>query len=637
MDRETLTNKLIDIAISLSSETNLNRLLEKIVFELRTFFNADGGSLYLRQQDSLHFEIAQNDTLRRQKGKDFLLFKPYEININKSSIAGYVALTGTTLNIPDVYQLSTDLPYHFNPSFDIRNKYQTQSLLAVPLKDQKRQIVGVLELINARDEEGRVIPFPAAWEDLVLALGSQAAVAINNARLMETLEGLRAADRKRYHYHLEAIFQSVKDAVITLDKDLNILAINEAARSICGLEPKKTLGKNFLTVIKDCSKKCLESLRKLEANGNQVEECYQECRRLARPDQVVSLTRAPLKDHEDKRIGVVLVIRNLTREAPLAHDLSDRYRAFQIIGRSLPMQRVYRFLDDLLPTDTTVLISGKTGTGKEMVASALHYGGPRRDKPLVKVNCSALAENLLESELFGHVKGAFTGALKDAAGRFQTAQGGTIFLDEIGDVPLKTQVKLLRVIDEKRFERVGESITRQADVRIIAATHRDLRKMVKQGLFREDLYFRLKVFEVTLPDLRERLDDLPLLIEHFRHLLNETYKKQVEGLLPGTWEILRKYTWPGNVRELKHVLEHAFVQCKGSTITPDDLPSDIREAAAGMATALEKKSLGPREIEEALTRTAGNKAKAARLLGISRPTLYRLLELHNLHNLDIEV
>ncbi len=633
MERESITSKLIDIAIYLSSETNLNRLLEKIVIELRTFFHADGGSLYLRDKKELQFEIAQNDTLKKQKGKDYLLFKPYKISINESSIAGYVALTGSTLNIPNVYQLPADLPYRFNPSFDLRNNYQTQSLLAVPLKDQKAEVVGVLELINAQDEQGQVIPFPTAWEDLVLALGSQAAVAINNARLMETLNKLRAAERKRHHYHLEAIFQSVKDAIITLDKDLNILAINEAARTICGLDPQKILGHNFRKVIKECSNKCLDSLKELETAGEQIVECYQECRRRSRPHQVVSLTRAPLKDHDDKRMGVVLVIRDLTREAPLAEDLSERYRPYQIIGKSLPMQRVYRFLDDLLSTDTTVLISGRTGTGKELVASALHYGGPRRDKPLVKVNCSALADTLLESELFGHVKGAFTGAHKDAVGRFQKAQGGTIFLDEIGDIPLKTQVKLLRVIEEKRFERVGESITRQADVRIVAATHRDLRKMVKQGLFREDLYFRLKVFEVTLPSLSERLEDLPLLIEHFRHLFNQTYKKQVEGLLPKVWEIFRNYSWPGNVRELKHVLEHAFVQCKGSTITPEDLPGDIREVAGGVETPLEKKTLSAHELEEALARTAGNKAKAARLLGISRPTLYRLLNSYDLTDL----
>jgi two-component system response regulator HydG len=626
---DTTTEKLIDISISLSSETNLNKLLEKIVFELRTIFKADGGSLYLRENNRLRFEVAQNDTLKRVKGKDYQLFKSYEIPINDSSIAGYVALTGTSLNIPNVYRLSSNLPYHFDTSFDKRNNYQTQSLLALPLKDTKGEVVGVLQLINAQDEDGQVIPFSALLEDVVRALASQAAVAINNARLLETLENLRAAEKKRYHHHLEAIFQSVKDAIITLDLEGNILFVNDAARTICGVDPQKILGQAFSGVMNDCQKACCEALKNLELVGDQFMEFFQGCGRPTRTNQVVSVTRAPLKDHEDKCIGVVLVIRDLTRETPLDEDLSDRYRPFQIIGKSLPMQRVYRILDDLRDTDTTVLISGETGTGKELVANALHYGGLRAPRPLVKVNCTALPEALLESELFGHVKGAFTGAHKDRVGRFQTAQGGTIFLDEIGDISLKIQVKLLGIIEEKWFERVGESTPRQADVRIIAATHRDLRKMVKQGLFREDLYFRLKVFEVNLPPLRERLDDLPLLINYFCHLFNHTYKKQVEGVLPEVMNVFRNYGWPGNVRELKHVLEHAFVQCRGYTITPEDLPAEIGQATAARDQA-QQKTFSPQELTEALTRTAWNKAKAARLLGISRPTLYRLLTLHNL-------
>lgn len=629
MDRDNITGKLIDIAISLSSETNLHRLLEKIVFELRTILKADGGSLYLRDNDRLRFEIAQNETLKRLKGTDYPLFKAFEIPISESSIAGYVALMGTTLNIPNVYQLTPDLPYRFDTSFDKRNAYRTQSLLAIPLKDQKGEVVGVLQLINAQEESGKVIPFSGLLVDLARALASQAAVAINNARLLETLENLRAADKKRYHRHLEAIFQSVEDAIITLDLEGRILLVNDAARNICGLDPQKILGQDFSGVVKDCRKTCVEALKDLASVADQVKESFQECRRLSRPQQVVSVTRAPLKDHEDKCTGVVLVIRDLTREVPLAEDLSERYRPYNLIGKSLPMQRVYQILDDLRPTDTTVLISGETGTGKELVANALHHGGLRAARPLVKVNCTALPETLLESELFGHVRGAFTGAHKDRVGRFQTAQGGTIFLDEIGDIPVKTQIKLLRIIEEKSFERVGESTPRQADVRIIAATHRDLRRMVKQELFREDLYFRLKVFEVSLPSLRERLDDLPLLVTYFRQFFNQTYKKQVEGILPGVLEVFRNYSWPGNVRELKHVLEHAFVQCRGYTITPEDLPPEFKEATAAGERALPK-TLSPQDLREALTQTDWNKAKAARLLGLSRPTLYRLIALHNL-------
>jgi two-component system response regulator HydG len=368
--------------------------------------------------------------------------------------------------------------------------------------------------------------------------------------------------------------------------------------------------------------------------GEDCQEYRQECQRLSRPHQVVSLTKAPLMDRDNQCTGVVLVIRDLTREVAPAEDLIERYRSYNIIGKSLPMQKVYRQLDDLRHTETTVLITGETGTGKELVAVALHYGGLRAARTFVKVDCTALAETLLESELFGHVKGAFTGAHKDRVGRLQLAQGGTIFLDEIGDVSLKTQVKLLRAIEEKRFERVGDSTTSQADVRIIAATHHDLRQLVNQGQFRQDLYFRLKVFEVSLPPLRDRLDDLPLLVEHFCRVLNQAYNKHVDAVLPEVFEVFHSYRWPGNVRELKHVLEHAFVQCHGSTITLEHLPADLREATAAVTFSLDdKKDFSAQELVQALERTDGNKSKAARLLGISRPTLYRLLAIYNLSKL----
>jgi len=631
MGFDSTTKKLIEIGIDLSAETNLRRLLEKIVLELRTIINADGGSLYLRESQKLRFEVAQNDTLRRQKGKDFLLFKPYEIAVNESSIAGYVALTGALLNIPDVYEIAPDLPYRFNASFDKRNKYRTQSLLAVPLKDPKGDIVGVLEMINALDEEGRVIPFSDHLQELAQALASHAAVAINTARLLQTLEALRAEEKRQYMNHLEAIFQSVKDAIITLSPDWRIVSANQATRAICNVNPEEIVGQDFRNLMQDCQKICAKALMDQHDWGEDSQELRYECRRLSRPHQIVSLTRAPLVDDENKCTGVVLVIRDLTQDVAPAEDLIERYRSYNIIGKSLPMQKLYRQLDNLRRAETTVLIIGETGSGKELVASALHSGGPRAGRAFVKVDCTALAETLLESELFGHVKGAFTGAHKDRVGRLQMAQGGTLFLDEIGDMSLKTQVKLLRAIEEKRFERVGDSTTNQADVRIIAATHHDLRQLVKQTQFREDLFFRLKVVEVNLPPLRDRVDDLPLLVEHFCHVLNQVYNKQVDAVLPEVFEELRSYPWPGNVRELKHVLEYAFVQCHGSTITLDHLPAEVMEPSSKTTLPLvAKKDFSAQELVEVLNKTDWNKSKAARLLGISRPTLYRLLATYNL-------
>jgi two-component system, NtrC family, response regulator HydG len=259
-----------------------------------------------------------------------------------------------------------------------------------------------------------------------------------------------------------------------------------------------------------------------------------------------------------------------------------------IVARSRTMIQFLNLARRVARVDSTVLLTGESGAGKERIAKMIHDESDRAAEPFIRVNVGAIPETLLESELFGHARGAFTGATQQRPGLFEAADHGTLLLDEIGEISPALQVKLLRAIQEREIRRVGENQDRPIDVRIIAATNRDLRKMVRQGLFREDLYFRLKVFEVTLPPLRERLDDVPVLIEHFRHLLNQTYKKQVEGLLPGTWEILRSYAWPGNVRELKHVLEHAFVQCKGSTITPEELPADIREVARDLPHLLEK-------------------------------------------------
>ena len=304
------------------------------------------------------------------------------------------------------------------------------------------------------------------------------------------------------------------------------------------------------------------------------------------------------------------------------------------------MQDIYRLLEDLANLETTVLITGESGTGKELVARALHYSGQRAFRPFVTVNCSALAESLLESELFGHVKGAFTGAIKDKQGRFQAANGGTILLDEIGDISPLIQLKLLRVLQEKVFERVGESVPQKVDVRVIACTNKDLKEKVKRGEFRQDLYYRLKVVEVSLPPLRERLEDLPLLVNHFCHSFNERFKKNIEGISSEVLSRFMNYSWPGNVRELEHVMEHAFVLCRGPVITLDHLPLEIRDD--GVTGGAEKnvkipvqetqpqEPNGSQQILNALNKAHWNKTKAARLLGISRRTIYRKIDLYQL-------
>ncbi|PLY08900.1 MAG: sigma-54-dependent Fis family transcriptional regulator, partial [Desulfuromonas sp.] len=289
------------------------------------------------------------------------------------------------------------------------------------------------------------------------------------------------------------------------------------------------------------------------------------------------------------------------------------------------MQQLYDLVDNLSQVDTTVLIAGESGTGKELVAESLHYRGPRKGKPLIRVNCAALPENLLESELFGHIKGSFTGAVTDKVGRFQRADGGTIFLDEIGDISPALQVRLLRVLQEKEIEKVGGTTPIKVDIRVVAATHQDLLEKVQRGEFREDLYYRLKVMTVPLPALRERREDIPLLVNFFIQRFNERFSKQILGVSEEVLDLFMQYPWPGNVRELEHAVEHAFILCRGERLERDHLPPDILDAAE---TGVEENgcALNREQLEQTLEKAAGNKTLAAQMLGISRRTIYRKIE-----------
>jgi transcriptional regulator with PAS, ATPase and Fis domain len=295
------------------------------------------------------------------------------------------------------------------------------------------------------------------------------------------------------------------------------------------------------------------------------------------------------------------------------------------------MQKVYNLLKILANQTTTVLITGDSGTGKDMAAKALHYTGTRANGPFVTVNCSALAESLLESELFGHVKGAFTGAERDKIGRFEAADGGTILLDEIGDISHLIQLKLLRVLQEKEFDRVGESNPRKVDVRVLASTNRNLKEAIRTGKFREDLYYRLNVIEIHIPPLRERYEDIPLLINHFCDVFQKSYEKNISGVSDEVLQVFMNYAWPGNVRELEHAIERAFVLCRDQTIQLAHIPAEIRDH-----THIAKRPVGnqtsddPEAIRSALEMTDWNISKAARRLGISRWTMYRRFQKYNI-------
>jgi two-component system response regulator HydG len=299
-----------------------------------------------------------------------------------------------------------------------------------------------------------------------------------------------------------------------------------------------------------------------------------------------------------------------------------------IIGKDPKMQLIYKLIEDIAPTDATGLIQGESGTGKELVARAIHRLSTRRNKPFVVINCSAYPATLLESELFGHEKGAFTGAIRQKAGRFEQAHGGTVFLDEIGEIAPSAQIKLLRVLQTQKFERLGGEKTLTVDVRIIAATNKDLLQEVKKGLFREDLYYRLNVIPIQLPPLLERRNDIPLLARHFLHLFASEQGKKIEQFSPEAMRLLLDYSWPGNVRELENTVEHATVLAKGSRVEPSDLPAALYSAISatdvGKSPTLvdhEKKLL-----QEVLEECGWNKKQAAKRLGISRSTLYEKLK-----------
>ncbi len=434
-------------------------------------------------------------------------------------------------------------------------------------------------------------------------------------------------ENKRYRANLEAIFRSVADAIITIDNDQEVLEANQAAQDLFGFNPKGMRWQQFAQEQDPLLQACYKIMQQTITSRSSIQEYRVECSRPQNPDQVVVLNSAPLKDINDQQVGSVLVVRDITRLTSLEKELMDRSQFHNIIGNSPRMQEIFRLMENLKDTDTTALITGESGTGKELVAKALHYAGYRSHMPFVAVNCSSLAENLLESELFGHVKGSFTGAIRDKVGRFQLADQGTIFLDEIGDISPRIQLKLLRVLEEKEFERVGDNMPIKVNARVIAATNRNLKEMVREGTFRGDLYYRLKVVEIYLPSLRQRTSDIPLIISHYIDTFNRRFKKQIRGLNDAAERAMMEYRWPGNIRELQHAIEHAFVICQDDTIRPEDLPAELREQCPP-AAATPHNELD--ELVDALQKAGGNKAKAARMLGISRQTMYRRIIKHDL-------
>jgi len=424
--------------------------------------------------------------------------------------------------------------------------------------------------------------------------------------------------------------ESISDGVFTVDTQWLVTSFNRAAEEITGVKRSDAIGRRCSEVFRsslcgaDCALAQTFATRKpiigisayiVDSEGNRIP---------------ISISTALLHDAEGRVTGGAETFRDLSEVETLRQELTGKFRVGDLISHSPLMQRVFEALPAIAASPSTVLLLGETGTGKELVARTIHHLSPRRDGPFVAVNCGALPDTLLESELFGYKAGAFTGAKKDKPGRFTLAGGGTIFLDEIGEVSPALQVKLLRVLQERTYEPLGSTRSEQADVRVVTATNRDLAERMQEGAFREDLYYRLNVVRIELPPLRRRKEDIPLLVDQFVTRFNRLRKTDVKGITAEALSLLMAHDWPGNIREVENAIEHAFILCHEGYIDIRHLPEELRARGSGAGFVSDIRSaheiLEGQAIQTALERTAFNRVAAARMLGIHKTTLYRQMK-----------
>ena len=428
----------------------------------------------------------------------------------------------------------------------------------------------------------------------------------------------------------DVILDSVADGVFTVDENWRITSFNRAAERITGVLAADAVGQRCCDVFRAsiCETACAlkETLRSDRSVVNRAIYIVN-----AQGQRVpISISTAILKDRKGNVLGGVETFRDLSTVEELRKELHDKYTFADIIGRSHAMRQLFDILPQIAESDSTALIEGASGTGKELFARAIHNLSRRRDKRFVAVNCGALPDTLLESELFGYKAGAFTDARTDKPGRFAVADGGSILLDEIGDISPAMQSRLLRVLQEKTFEPLGSVEPVEANVRIIAATNKNLSRLVRKGTFREDLFYRINVVRLDLPLLRDHREDIPLLVEHFIGKFNRRQNKDVAAVSEKVLAILMEHDFPGNVRELENIVEHAFVLCSGALIEAQHLPPSLRADARPKSqlakSGLDLKSLEAIHIADAIRRHGGNRKAAAKELGINPSTLFRKIK-----------
>ena len=424
-----------------------------------------------------------------------------------------------------------------------------------------------------------------------------------------------------------AILENISDGVFTIDLKKRVTSFNRAAEIITGFKSSEAIGQYCFDVFRAniCEKKC--AMDETLATGRLRVNLSALIISKSGVQKPISISTAVLKNEKNDIIGGVETFRDLSELEKLKRQLAERYSHEDIVGRHPKMREILSFLPDIAESESPVLIEGPTGSGKELIASAIHHLSPRKEGPFIAVNCAALPETLLESELFGYRKGAFTGAVRDKPGRFLLADKGTLFLDEIASTSPSFQADLLRILEGGEFTPLGDTRSLRSDFRIVAATNLELKRLVREEKFREDLYYRLNVVKISVPTLRERKEDIPLLVDHFIRKFNLLKGRSIQGVAPEVLTFLLKEPFPGNIRQLENIIEYAFITCKGDTIGMEHLPRDMVEGHDDHGPLL-----SGREYEEAekiraiLKRHSGNRLEAARDLDMSRTTLWRKIK-----------
>lgn len=428
----------------------------------------------------------------------------------------------------------------------------------------------------------------------------------------------------------ELIFDSISDGVFTVNEKCIITSFNRAAEEITGFKTKEAVGKHCFDIFRTevCHKKC--ALKDTLKNHDPVQNARVTIITREGCEIPISVTTTLLRNKNEKIIGAVEFFRDISEIEHLHKRLDERRALKDIVSVNAQMHKLVQLLPDVAESECNVLIEGPSGSGKELIAQVIHNLSPRKYGPYIKINCAALPATLLESELFGYEKGAFTDAKRDKPGQFCLANSGTLLLDEISEMDIALQVKLLRVLNNGEYQPLGSTKTMRTDARIIAATNADLQKCIDEGSFREDLYYRINVVSLQIPPLMERPEDIPILVNHFLHKFRQKTRKSINHVTPETLAALRKYTYPGNVRELENAIEHAFVMCHSSEITPEHLPHNIVSNGHMTNGVTPIRSHEKQVIAETLQRNQFNRNLTAQELGVHRSTLWRKIKMYRL-------